>query len=453
MKYINDTIVAQITPVSRGGVGIIRVSGCKVKTVSNKILKKIPKPRYADYIPFFDDNDIVIDHGIAIYFPSPNSFTGEDVLELHGHGGLIVLNLILKRILDINEVRIANPGEFCERAFLNKKIDLIQAEAISDLIEANSEQAVRSAIKSLQGVFSSNIYKLVNMLKELRIYIEGSIDFSEQENTYLLNNEIKYKLNKIILFLKNILSQTKKGILLREGINIVIAGSPNAGKSSLLNTLVGSDVAIVTDIAGTTRDILCEHIYINGIQINIFDSAGLCNPNNEVERIGVERALNIIKRADRILYVVDSTVTSKNEFQFCSEFIDCLSYKIPITIIRNKIDLTGEDVKIENKEYPTIYMSVRECNGINILYEHLKSIVSFNNDNEGVFIARERHLQALKSAYIYLSNCYEEIITNNSYELIAEELRLAQNELNKITGKYTSDDLLHSIFSNFCIGK
>ncbi|CRK86002.1 tRNA modification GTPase MnmE [Candidatus Providencia siddallii] len=448
-----DTIVAQITPVSRSAVGILRISGSKVVLVAKEILKKIPKPRYATYLPFYDLKGFVLDNGIAIFFPGPNSFTGEDVLELQGHGGIIILDLLLKRILDINGVRIASPGEFCKRAFLNNKFNLTQAEAISDLIEANSEQAAHFAIKSLQGAFSSNIYQLIEKLKNLRVNLEFIIDFSDEEDDFVLD-KIKHKFNELILNLKNTISQTKCGISLREGIKIVIAGPPNVGKSSLLNILAGCDVAIVTSISGTTRDVIRKHIHIDGIPMYIIDTAGLCESNNEVECIGIERAWKEIEQADRILYVVDSSMISSTEQQICSDFMNRIPNTIPITIIRNKIDITKEEVKfIKNKNYSIIFMSIRERVGIDLLYNHLREIIGLNTNTEGLFLARRRHLEALNSAANYLSRCYEQLNINSSFELLAEELRLAQNELNKITGEFTSDDLLNTIFSSFCVGK
>ena len=336
-----DTIVAQATPPGRGGVGIIRISGNQVKEVAQAVLGKLPKPRYAEYLPFLDENGQVIDQGIALFFPNPHSFTGEDVLELQGHGGPIILDLLIKRILSIPATRIARPGEFSERAFLNDKVDLAQAEAIADLIDASSEQAAKSAMSSLQGVFSNKINELVNLLINLRIFVEAAIDFPEEEIDFLSDGKIETQLKDVIKQLNDVRSEAKQGSLLREGMKVVIAGRPNAGKSSLLNALSGRDSAIVTDIAGTTRDVLREHIHIDGMPLHIIDTAGLRDAYDEVERIGIERAWLEIEQADRVLLMVDGTTTTEiNPEKLWPEFMQRLPSHIPVTVIRNKADLT-----------------------------------------------------------------------------------------------------------------
>ncbi|MBQ0210323.1 tRNA uridine-5-carboxymethylaminomethyl(34) synthesis GTPase MnmE [Providencia rettgeri] len=452
---INDTIVAQATPPGRGGVGILRISGPKAALVAETVLGKLPKPRYADYLPFRDVEGSVLDQGIALYFPGPNSFTGEDVLELQGHGGPVILDLLLRRILTIDGIRIANPGEFSERAFLNDKLDLAQAEAIADLIDASSEQAARSAMNSLQGAFSSHIHQLVEALTHLRIYVEAAIDFPDEEIDFLSDGKIEAKLNEVVADLEQVRSQARQGSLLREGMKVVIAGRPNAGKSSLLNALAGREAAIVTDIAGTTRDVLREHIHIDGMPLHIIDTAGLREASDEVERIGIERAWKEIEQADHVLFMVDSTTTDATEPQeIWPEFMARLPDELPVTVIRNKADMTGELVEfIDNTRYPLIRLSAREENGIDLLRDHLKEAVGFNSNTEGGFLARSRHLQALNAAAVHLEQGYDQLVNARSGELLAEELRLAQLELSEITGEFTSDDLLGRIFSSFCIGK
>ncbi|HBO21431.1 MULTISPECIES: tRNA uridine-5-carboxymethylaminomethyl(34) synthesis GTPase MnmE [unclassified Providencia] len=452
---INDTIVAQATPPGRGGVGILRVSGPKAALIAETVLGKQPKPRYADYLPFRDVDGSVIDQGIAIYFPGPNSFTGEDVLELQGHGGPVILDLLLRRILTVDGIRIANPGEFSERAFLNDKLDLAQAEAIADLIDASSEQAARSAMNSLQGAFSAHINQLVEALTHLRIYVEAAIDFPDEEIDFLSDGKIEAKLDEVVADLEQVRSQARQGSLLREGMKVVIAGRPNAGKSSLLNALAGREAAIVTDIAGTTRDVLREHIHIDGMPLHIIDTAGLREASDEVERIGIERAWKEIEQADRVLFMVDSTTTDATEPQaIWPEFMARLPETLPVTVIRNKADMTGEQIElVEDTRHPVIRISAREEKGIDLLRDHLKEAMGFSGNTEGGFLARRRHLQALNAAAIHLAQGHEQLVGARSGELLAEELRLAQQALSEITGEFTSDDLLGRIFSSFCIGK
>ncbi|MDU3932803.1 MAG: tRNA modification GTPase [Serratia liquefaciens] len=420
-----DTIVAQATPPGRGGVGILRISGRGAKDVAQALLGKLPKPRYADYLPFRDAEGATLDQGIALWFPGPNSFTGEDVLELQGHGGPVILDLLLKRVLALPGVRIARPGEFSERAFLNDKLDLAQAEAIADLIDASSEQAARSAMNSLQGAFSTRINQLVEALTHLRIYVEA------------------------------VRAEARQGSLLREGMKVVIAGRPNAGKSSLLNELAGREAAIVTDIAGTTRDVLREHIHIDGMPLHIIDTAGLREASDEVERIGIERAWNEIEQADRVLFMVDGTTTAATEpAEIWPEFMARLPHRLPITVVRNKADITGEPLGMtEVNGHSLIRLSARTGEGIDLLRDHLKQSMGFTSNMEGGFLARRRHLQALEQAAQHLVEGKEQLVSAYAGELLAEELRLAQQALSEITGEFTSDDLLGRIFSSFCIGK
>ncbi|OOC12483.1 tRNA uridine-5-carboxymethylaminomethyl(34) synthesis GTPase MnmE [Dickeya dadantii] len=450
-----DTIVAQATPPGRGGVGILRISGRTAAAVAQAVLGKLPKPRYADYLPFHDADGSVLDQGIALWFPGPNSFTGEDVLELQGHGGPVILDLLLKRIVALPDVRIARPGEFSERAFLNDKLDLAQAEAIADLIDASSEQAARSAVNSLQGVFSTRIHQLVEALTHLRIYVEAAIDFPDEEIDFLSDGKIEAMLNDVIGDLGAVRAEARQGSLLREGMKVVIAGRPNAGKSSLLNALAGRDAAIVTDIAGTTRDVLREHIHIDGMPLHIIDTAGLRDASDEVERIGIERAWQEIEQADRVLFMVDGTTTDAMEpAAIWPEFMARLPKTLPITVVRNKADVTGEPLGIEDvNTYSLIRLSARTGDGVDLLRDHLKQSMGFTSNTEGGFLARRRHLQALEQAAQHLQQGHEQLVGAYAGELLAEELRLAQQSLSEITGEFTSDDLLGRIFSSFCIGK
>lgn len=454
LKAMKETIVAQATPIGRGGIGILRVSGPLATKVALEILGKCPKPRIADYLPFKDSDGTILDQGIALFFKAPNSFTGEDILELQGHGGQIVLDLLLKRILQVKGLRLAKPGEFSEQAFLNDKLDLTQAEAIADLIDATSEQAARSALKSLQGEFSKKINLLVDDIIYLRTYVEASIDFPDEEIDFLADGKIETKLRNIINQLNDIKKEAKQGSILKEGMKVVIAGRPNAGKSSLLNVLAGREAAIVTDIAGTTRDILREHIHIDGMPLHIIDTAGLRDATDEVERIGITRAWNEIEQADRILLMLDTTDTSQDLEQVRSEFLTKLPKGIPVTIIRNKVDLSGEtEAKFEDNNMTIINLSTKTGQGINLLRGHLKTSMGYQSSSEGGFLARRRHLEALEKADKHLQSGLIQLMEYKAGELLAEELRLVQNHLSEITGKFTSDDLLGNIFSSFCIGK
>ncbi|CAI1069889.1 tRNA modification GTPase MnmE [Serratia fonticola] len=450
-----DTIAALATPPGRGGVGILRISGRGAKDVALAVLGKLPKPRYADYLPFRDAEGSTLDQGIALWFPGPNSFTGEDVLELQGHGGPVILDLLLKRVLALPDVRIARPGEFSERAFLNDKLDLAQAEAIADLIDASSEQAARSAMNSLQGAFSLRIHQLVEALTYLRIYVEAAIDFPDEEIDFLSDGKIEAQLNGVMADLDGVRAEARQGSLLREGMKVVIAGRPNAGKSSLLNELAGREAAIVTDIAGTTRDVLREHIHIDGMPLHIIDTAGLREASDEVERIGIERAWNEIEQADRVLFMVDGTTTAATEpAEIWPEFMARLPSTLPITVVRNKADITGETLGLsEVNGHSLIRLSARTGEGIDLLREHLKQSMGFTSNMEGGFLARRRHLQALEQAAQHLVQGKEQLVSAYAGELLAEELRLAQQALSEITGEFTSDDLLGRIFSSFCIGK
>lgn len=450
-----DTITALATPPGRGGVGILRISGRLAAEVARQLLGKLPRARYAEYLPFRDRDGSTLDQGIALFFPGPNSFTGEDVLELQGHGGPVILDLLLKRILELPGLRIARPGEFSERAFLNDKLDLAQAEAIADLIDASSAQAARSAVNSLQGVFSGRVHELVEVLTNLRIYVEAAIDFPDEEIDFLSDGKIEAKLNQVMASLQQVRTEAHQGSLLREGMKVVIAGRPNAGKSSLLNALAGRDAAIVTDIAGTTRDVLREHIHLDGMPLHIIDTAGLREAGDEVERIGIARAWQEIEQADRVLLMVDGTATPIADADtLWPELIARLPTALPITVVRNKADLTGETVGIsEVNGHSLITLSAQSGNGVDLLRDHLKQAMGYNGSPEGGFLARRRHLEALETAARHLEQGKEQLVSAYAGELLAEELRLAQQALCEITGEFTSDDLLGRIFSSFCIGK
>ena len=455
MQDHQDTIVAQATAPGRGGVGIIRVSGPLASHVAEALLGHLPSPRKAEYLPFKDERGQVLDQGIALYFKGPHSFTGEDVLELQGHGGQIVLDMLIKSILRLGDIRTARPGEFSERAFMNDKMDLAQAEAIADLIDASSEQAARSAMRSLQGEFSTQIHALVDKVIHLRMYVEAAIDFPDEEIDFLSDGKVAGDLRAIIDQLENVRAQAKQGTLLREGMQVVIAGRPNAGKSSLLNALAGRDAAIVTDIAGTTRDVLKEHIHIDGMPLHIIDTAGLRESPDKVEQIGIERAWNEINQADRVLFMLDSTDTNESDpHKIWPEFMQRLPNNIGLTLIRNKIDLTGEQTGFaQTHGYPTYRISAHQKIGIDALADHLKDCMGYHAGGEGQFIARRRHINAIENAAQHLYTGQEQLENHLAGELLAEELRITQQYLNEITGEFSSDDLLGRIFTSFCIGK
>lgn len=452
---MKETIVAQATPIGRGGIGILRVSGPLASQVAQDVLGKCPKPRIADYLPFKDADGTVLDQGIALFFKAPNSFTGEDVLELQGHGGQVILDILLNRILKIDGLRIARAGEFSEQAFLNDKLDLAQAEAIADLIDATSEQAARSALKSLQGEFSNKINQLVDNVIYLRTYVEAAIDFPDEEIDFLADGKIEAKLNEIIQQLAGVRQEAKQGTILREGMKVVIAGKPNAGKSSLLNALAGREAAIVTDIAGTTRDVLREHIHIDGMPLHIIDTAGLREASDEVEKIGIKRAWDEIEQADHVLLMIDSYTSQADSFQQeWADFLAKLPKNIPVTVIRNKVDLSGEAEGLAQEgNFTIIRLSAQTKVGVDLLREHLKKSMGYQSSTEGGFLARRRHLVALETAAEHLERGHIQLTQFYAGELLAEELRLAQNALSEITGQFTSDDLLGNIFSSFCIGK
>jgi len=460
-----DTVCAIATAPGRSGVGIVRISGPLSLRISEEILGFSPTPRLAHFCNFLDASAVTIDQGIALFFSAPNSFTGEDVLELQGHGGIYVLRELLDRSVQLG-ARLANPGEFSERAFLNNKIDLLQAEAIADLIESNSKQAAKSALRTLQGEFSNKVLNLVRLLIEARAHIEATIDFTDEDIDFVSDNKVGDSLNAILESLKATLAQAKQGALLKEGVNVVIVGKPNAGKSSLLNALSGVDSAIVTDIPGTTRDLLSEEINIDGLPVHIIDTAGIRLSDDVVEQEGLRRAQLAMEQADQLLLIVDKSQGEQDVEKLLAPLVlltdksikelDCLQNT---AIIYNKIDLLKSEAPslstINYLEYsiPTISLSAKENVGIDLLRRFIKEAIGFNATEEGVFIARERHLIALSNAKQLVESALELLATRSSLELIAEDLRFAQMQLGAITGEFTSDDLLGEIFSNFCVGK
>ena len=446
-----ETIVALSTAPGKGGVGIVRISGPAVEHISKEILGTLPDIRKAEYLSFKESDGRIIDQGLAIRFQSPNSFTGEDVLELQGHGGPVILDMLIRRVLEIAG-RLARPGEFSERAFLNDKIDLTQAEAIADLINSGSEQAARNAMNSLQGDFSVEINTLVEKTIHLRIFVEASIDFPEEEIDFLSDGRISEQLLSLITSVNRTFEKAEQGVILREGMQVVIVGKPNAGKSSLLNVLAGKESAIVTDIPGTTRDVLREQILIDGISVHITDTAGLRKSSDKVEKIGIEKAKIEISKADLILFVLDSTEDTESEINnIWPDFIEMPD--APVTILRNKIDITKEKTGFYNtKDRTIINISAKKHQGIDILREHLKDIIGYKTTNEGSFMARRRHLDALENTRTHLALANEQLRAKSG-ELLAEELRICQQYLGEITGEFTSDDLLGKIFTSFCIGK
>src|SRR5690554_356477 len=452
-----DTIAAIATPPGKGGVGIIRLSGSQSQNIALAISGRTAfKPRYAHYANFYQhqDKDKLLDQGIILFFNGPHSFTGEDVVELQGHGGPVILDAILQECIRLG-ARMARPGEFSERAFLNNKIDLAQAEAIADLIDSASIEAAKNAVRSLQGEFSKKIHHLVEKVIELRLFVEAAIDFPEEEIDFLNDGRVKRKLDAVINECQQLIAQAQQGRILQEGMKVVIAGKPNAGKSSLLNALAGFDAAIVTDIAGTTRDVLKENILIDGMPLHIIDTAGLRDSPDIVEQEGIRRAWQAIDDADAILLVIDASKDDINNSDVWPEFTQRLSPHHQLTIIANKCDLTDASASVENNTDGTavIHISAKQHLGIDLLRNHLKLLAGFQQESEGNFTARRRHLGALEKALDYLDKGNQQLIHTGAGELLAEDLRYCQQHLNEITGEFSADDLLGKIFSSFCIGK
>jgi tRNA modification GTPase len=448
--YSQDTIAALATPAGRGGVGIVRVSGPRCRAIAQAMLGCIPAARQAHFCSFYGPDGDVIDQGIALLFSAPASFTGEDVLELQGHGGRVVMDMVLQTTLT-HGARLARPGEFSERAFLNDKIDLAQAEAIADLIDSDSQQAARSALRSLQGEFSLRIQSLVSELTGLRSFVEAAIDFIDEEIDFLSDGQVEQKLHDLRLAVGRIIIEAGQGVLVHDGIRLAIIGPPNAGKSSLLNYLSGNDRAIVTELAGTTRDVLHEHIVIDGLPLHIVDTAGLRDSEDPIERIGIERALIEVDQADMLLLVFDDRMF---DAALLESILEQVSDRVPVLLVRNKIDLSGAPAAVTHHDrYHQINVSIKTALGIENLKAQLLEQAGYHPGHENTFSARRRHLDALNRVAVFLENGERQLQEYRAGELLAEELRLAQNALAEITGEFSSDDLLGQIFSSFCIGK
>ncbi len=442
-----DTIAAIATASGAGGIGVVRVSGHLSQSIAIQVLDHCPAPRHAAYLPFYDANQQLIDRGIAIYYQNPHSYTGEDVLELQAHGGTALMQILLARCIELG-ARQAEPGEFTRRAYLNDKIDLAQAEAVADVINASTIEAARSAMRSLSGEFSNSINQVLAKLINLRMYVEACLDFPEEEIDFITQGKVADKLEAIAAELKLVFAKAKQGSLLREGLHIVLVGQPNVGKSSLMNQLSGEEVAIVTPIAGTTRDSIKNMIQISGLPLNIIDTAGLRDTNDEVEKIGIARTHQALENAQVALLLIDAAhgISDKEK-----SILSCLPQEIDKIWVHNKIDTTKETAKIVEKAGEThIYISAKTGAGVDLLKQHLLNIAGYQQNAEGIFMARTRHLEALKQVDAHLQLAQK---NRHQAELIAEELRLAQEALSSITGEFTPDDLLGEIFSKFCIGK
>ncbi|MDP8985457.1 MAG: tRNA uridine-5-carboxymethylaminomethyl(34) synthesis GTPase MnmE [Pseudomonadota bacterium] len=444
-----DTIVAIASPPGRGAVGVVRVSGPEVPRVAVEILGALPTPRLAGLRRFRDEDGAVLDAGLALYFPAPASFTGEHVLEMQGHGGAFIMDRLLQRVLALG-VRMARPGEFSERAFLNGKMDLTQAEAVADLIDAGTAEAARAAVRSMRGEFSARIQALQAQLTELRVYVEAALDFPDEEIDFLSGAALNGRISQVFAAFDSITAAARQGALLREGMNVVIAGKPNAGKSSLLNRLAGEDIAIVTDLPGTTRDLLRQQVQVDGMPVTLIDTAGLRRAVDVVEEEGIRRAKAEMQRADRVLYVLDAALTEQPQ---PAELQD-LPQGVPVTWVMNKIDLTGAVPRLEADAAGTrLYVSARTGDGLELLRDHLKKSAGFRDVESGALSARRRHLDALARAHELAQRAAHTLRNSRAFELFAEDLRLAQRSLSEITGDVSSEDLLGEIFGSFCIGK
>lgn len=448
--YVEDTIVARATPAGVGGVAVVRVSGPAVEHIAEQIFGQLPAPRQAELGNFSDSSGGTIDQGLALYFPRPGSFTGESVLELHGHGGPVVVAAIIDAVVQLG-ARRAEPGEFSKRAFLNGKLDLIQAEAIADLIGSGTEQAARAAMRSLSGAFTKTIDTLEEQLIRLRLYVEAAIDFPEEEIDFLSDQKLAERIAECDAAFVAIRKSTSIGRVLRDGYRVVIVGEPNVGKSSLLNLLSGQDAAIVTEIAGTTRDVLKEHIKLDGLSVELIDTAGLRSNPDLIEAEGIRRAKAALQSADAALWIQDATkISGAEDFTGPAENIPA---GIPVVVVKNKIDLVTSDDSGAAPDSDSIHLSAKTGAGLDSLIAKIKQLAGYENLGEGAFTARQRHLDALQRAQQHFQHGRQALEDSKSGEIFAEELRLAQQALGEITGAFSSDDLLGKIFSEFCIGK
>ncbi len=448
-----DTIAAIATPPGRGGIGIVRVSGPACRLIAASLLGETPPARLATLRDFLDEAGDPVDQGLALYFPAPHSLTGEDVLELQGHGGPVVLDVLLRRVLELG-ARQAGPGEFTQRAFLNDKIDLAQAEAVADLIDSGSAQAARAALRSLRGEFSVQVHELVEALLELRMWVEAAIDFPEEEVDFLADRALGERMDGIRARFAELSDSARQGALLRDGMTLVIAGRPNAGKSSLLNRLAGYDAAIVTPAPGTTRDVLRERIEIDGLPLHIMDTAGLRDSPDEIEAEGIRRAQHEIARADRVLYIVDAS--DEAAMAGLEADLAALPTQAPCTVVLNKIDRISSVSGTGNSSpagQTRIRLSTTTGAGLGLLREHLKHCVGFHPAEGGALSARARHLDALRRARDHVEEAHRLLRERRAGELVAQELTDAQRDLGQITGEVSSEDLLGRIFGSFCIGK
>jgi tRNA modification GTPase len=445
-----DTIIALATPPGRGGVGILRLSGTRALSIATQLTtRRQLTPRYAHSCKFYAQDKSILDSGLVLYFPAPHSFTGEDVIELHAHGSPIVLHQLTQVCLALG-ARLAKPGEFSERAFLNEKIDLTQAEAIAGLIEATTETAARLATKTLQGEFSKQITSVNRNLVTLRLYVEAAIDFPEEEIDFLNDGHIVNALVAVMQDLHTLINQAQQGVLWQEGATIVIAGQPNAGKSTLMNALARADIAIVTDIAGTTRDLMREQVLLDDMPLCLIDTAGLRETTDPIEQMGIQRAWQAIERADGVLFVIDSAHCA-DSVELDSQLRAKLPAGVPIIRVMNKIDTTAQAVPCVDDD--TVYLSAKHGLGLDELKQVLKRVLGYSVAEQGVFFARLRHVDALKRAYGWLLQGHTELTAHRALELLADDLNRAHQCLCQITGEFTSDDLLGEIFSSFCIGK